>query len=622
MLSDRTPWGLPEPLLRPSKTFTDPIHGEIRITELERLIIDSPAFQRLRHVKQLGMTLKVFPGAEHSRFTHSLGTLQAAQKILDRVVRAVEGADRQRSLLDDWREDGVFEIRFREATVLARLTALIHDLTHVPFGHTIEDDLEVLTSHDKNEARFEALWLTLPSEVRSAVEPALSQAPIQGRNDSLFAELRAIVLDKVKDAQVKSLYPFVGDVVNNAICADLLDYLARDHYFTGLPIALGDRFMDSFFIAPRDIQSEYAERLVLSVNRRGEFRIDIVTELIKYLRYRYEATERALYHKTKLAYDAMLGKLLEMLRDEWWLEAAIAAVPGVEEFEDRWHDEEVRQLVGRLAGTAVVGTIDSTVAARMEDLFLSFGDEGLIEHLIWVYRNHLPETERQHGIADLALRIRNRNHFRMIAHAGGREVLPSAADKHAHFGSAMRRRQLERSATKWASIKPSWSVVLWIPGPNMRLKLADVLIEDRGMISKLVDRYEDAAIIARRHQELWAIRIYATDEVRLDEDAREIVLARLRDEMGLPFVNSQGAPVISTSRLAAERVGSRRGLGRSDIARLELHPVAARVEHATFADLELALFEAADTFASGGSELADGPKLGDAAPPDETVDPA
>lgn len=592
-----TPWGLQRRLLRQSKTVTDPIHGDIRITELERLIIDSPAFQRLRHVKQLGMTLKVFPGAEHSRFTHSLGTLQAAQKIMDRVVQALDGPDPQPSLLDDWQQDGdgVFALRFAEATVLARLTALIHDLTHVPFGHTIEDDLEVLVSHDKNVERFEALWATLSDEVRAAIETATSQLPLDGRNASLFAELQAIVLDKVKDRQVASLYPFVGDVVNNTICADLLDYLSRDHYFTGLPIALGDRFMDSFFIAPREIQSEYAERLVLAVNRRGEFRIDIVTELIKYLRYRYEATERALYHKTKLAYDAMLGKLLEMLRDEWWLEEAVDAAPVAADFEERWHDEKLRQRVADLAGPEAVSTIDSTVTSRMEDMFLSFGDEGLIEHLIWMYRVSPPVGERQHGISDLVLRIRNRDHFRMIAHAGGPEVLPSAGDKHAHFGSAAKRRELERSATKWADIKPSWSVVLWVPGPNMRLKLADVLIEDRGMISKLVDRYEDAQIIAKRHQELWAVRIYATDEVRLDEDAREIVLARLRDEMGLPLVNSQGAPVITTSRLAAERVGSKSGLGRADIARLEGHPVAARAEHATFRDLELALTEVADT---------------------------
>jgi HD superfamily phosphohydrolase len=595
MDNEPTPWGLPSRLLRQSKTVTDPIHGDIRITELERLIIDSPAFQRLRHVKQLGMTLKVFPGAEHSRFTHSLGTLQAAQKIMDRVVQALDGPAPQHSLLDDWHDDGVFDLRFAEATVLARLTALIHDLTHVPFGHTIEDDLQVLLSHDKNVARFGALWATLPDEVRTAVEPATSQLPLDGRNASLYAELQAIVLDKVEDLQVKSLYPFVGDVVNNTICADLLDYLSRDHYFTGLPIALGDRFMDSFFIAPRDIQSEYAERLVLAVNRRGEFRIDIVTELTKYLRYRYEATERALYHKTKLAYDAMLGKLLEMLRDEWWLEVALGAVPAVSVFEERWHDEKLREHVADLGGSETVDTIDATVSSRMEDMFLAFGDEGLIEHLIWMYRITPPEGERQQGIADLALRIRNRDHFRMIAHAGGREVLPSATDKHAHFGSAEKRRELERSATKWAEIKPSWSVVLWVPGPNMRLKLADVLIEDRGMISKLVDRYEDAEIIAKRHQELWAVRVYATDDVRLDEDAREIVLARLRDEMGLPFVNNQGAPVITTSRLAAERVGSQNGLGRADIARLEAHPVAARAGHATFHDLELALLEVAAT---------------------------
>lgn len=590
-----TPWGLPVGLLLPSKTITDPIHGDIRLTELERLIVDSPAFQRLRHVKQLGMTLKVFPGAEHSRFTHSLGTLEAAQKILDRVVGAANGPNPTRTLLDDWRDDNTYELKLAEATVLARLTALIHDLTHVPFGHTIEDDLQVLVSHDKNVARFDRLYATLPASVRTAIESATSQAPVAGRCSSLHDELQAIVLDKVKEKQVVSLYPFVGDVVNNTICADLLDYLRRDHYFTGLPIALGERFMDSFFIAPRDLQSEYAERLILSLTRHGEFRIDIVTELIKYLRYRYEATERALYHKTKLAYDAMLGKLLEMLRDDRWLRAATDRFDQLAEFAERMHDEALRDKVTELGGPAVVTELDEKVANELEDLFLSFGDEGLIEHIVWQYEQ-LPELNtRQAGIAELAERLRNRRHFRMLAHAGGREVLPAANDKHKQFGSAGARRALERRAAKWAGIEPAWRIVLWVPGPNMRLKLADVLIEDRGMISKLVERYDDAEIIARRHQELWAVRVYASDEVRLDEDAREIVLAKLRDEMGLPFVNSRGEPVISTSRLVAERVGAARGLGRAQIARLESHGLAARAGSMTFADLQLAVDEVAAT---------------------------
>lgn len=594
-LADPTPWNLPRDLLAPAKTITDPIHGDIRLTELERQIVDSPAFQRLRNVKQLGMTLKVFPGAEHSRFTHSLGTLAAAQKILDCVVGATHGPGASKSLLDEWRADDTYELRLAEATVLARVTALIHDLTHVPFGHTIEDDLEVLVSHDKNTERFERLYATLPQQVRSAIEGATSQHPVDGRESALYRELEAIVLDKVEAKGVNSLYPFVGDVVNNTICADLLDYLQRDHYMTGLSIALGDRFMDSFYIAPSTIRSQYAGRLVLAVTRRGEFRIDVVTELIKYLRYRYEATERALYHKTKLAYDAMLGKLLEMYRDERWMAAALQQLPDLQHFPGRMNDGLLRTRVEAADGGAqVVEDLDKLVTDELEELFLSFGDEGLIEHLIWQHRQSPPTNERQEGIAQLATRLRDRHHFRMLARAGGPEVLPAAEDKHKEFGNAGARRELERTAAKWAGIDPAWSVVLWIPGPSMRLKLADVLIEDRGMISKLVDRYEDAAIIARRHQELWAVRVYATEEVRLDEDAREIVLAHLRDEVGLPFTNVAGEPVISTSRLVAERVGSEKGLSRAQIVELENYGVAARSESTTFEDLEAAVSEAAE----------------------------
>ncbi len=590
---EATPWGLDPDLLAPSKTFTDPIHGDIRLTELERQIVDSPAFQRLRHVKQLGTTLKVFPGAEHSRFTHSLGTLQAAQDILDRIVGASHGPNAPESLLDEWRKAGNYELRLAEATVLARLTALIHDLTHVPFGHTIEDDLKVLQPHDENVDRYESLYSTLPERVRGAIDGATSTIEESGRCLSLRQELDAIVLDKVEDKEVNSLYPFVGDVVNNTICADLLDYLKRDHYFTGLPIALGERFMDSFYIAPSTIRSEYAERLILAVTRQGEFRIDIVTELIKYLRYRYEATERALYHKTKLAFDAMLGKLLEMLRDESWQRHALERYQGLSDDPDHRHDDWLRARVEELGGSDAVHGIDAEVSTELEGLFLRFGDEGLIEHLIWVLDERgEARSEREDGVRDLALRIRNRDHYRMLAHAGGREVLPASNDKHNQYGTAPERRRLERTAAKWAGIDPAWSIVLWVPSPKMRLKLADVLIEDRGMISKLVERYEDAEIIARRHQELWAVRVYASAEVHEDADKREIVLAKLRDDMGLPFVDTDGRPVTDTSRLVAERIVSRHQLERSELAAIEDLTAAARAEHLAFEDLELAAEEA------------------------------
>jgi hypothetical protein len=66
-MRDSNPWGLPSDLLETSKVITDPVHGDIFVNELERRIIDSPAFQRLRRIHQLGTTHLVYPGATHTR---------------------------------------------------------------------------------------------------------------------------------------------------------------------------------------------------------------------------------------------------------------------------------------------------------------------------------------------------------------------------------------------------------------------------------------------------------------------------------------------------------------------------------------------------------------------------
>ena len=86
-------------------------------------------------------------------------------------------------------------------------------------------------------------------------------------------------------------YPFVADLVTNTICADLLDYLPRDHTYTGLPAALGQRFMTAFYVVPGEEGDEerlYPERMALRISHHGRERQDISSELLKHLRYRYE----------------------------------------------------------------------------------------------------------------------------------------------------------------------------------------------------------------------------------------------------------------------------------------------------------------------------------------------
>ena len=171
------PWGLDAALLQADKVVTDPIHGDIYLSRLERWVADSPPMQRLRRVRQLGTTHLVYPGATHSRFSHSLGALRVAQDLLDAVIDQRHGPLVAKDLFSEWEADPEqYELRVAEATVLARLGALLHDLGHVPFGHTIEDDLGILEAHDKNITRYNTLWSRFPEKLRNALPEELVAA--------------------------------------------------------------------------------------------------------------------------------------------------------------------------------------------------------------------------------------------------------------------------------------------------------------------------------------------------------------------------------------------------------------------------------------------------------------
>src|ERR1041384_2047612 len=96
------------------KLIRDAVHGDIEIGTLEVELLDTPEFQRLRGIKQLGTAYLVFPSALHTRFEHSVGTSWMACRLIQSLRRShAISADEER---------------------LARVTALLHDITHIPFG--------------------------------------------------------------------------------------------------------------------------------------------------------------------------------------------------------------------------------------------------------------------------------------------------------------------------------------------------------------------------------------------------------------------------------------------------------------------------------------------------------
>src|SRR5690606_24199073 len=145
-----------------------------------------------RGIKQLGTAYLVYPGCTHTRFDHSLGTLAAAERILQALRR--KG---QRVTSDDAR--------------LIRIAALVHDVTHIPFGHTFEDERKVFPGHDT------------PLRCRRFLS--------RGELGEAFDQL---VLQEAVYALLTYPSDWRGQVVSGTLVAVLLDYLRRDSYFAGL----------------------------------------------------------------------------------------------------------------------------------------------------------------------------------------------------------------------------------------------------------------------------------------------------------------------------------------------------------------------------------------------------
>lgn len=170
----------------------DPIHGFIELNEIEKEIIDSLVFQRLRNIKQLATAYLVYPGATHTRFSHSLGTLFLASKMAEHFS------------LDE------------SENLIVRVCALLHDVGHFPFSHDSELVLsKYVGTHEENAKR--------------KIEKS---------------ELKDILLKFFSKTEVSKISNFnslkLFDLISSDIGADRMDYLNRDAYYTGVAYGIID----------------------------------------------------------------------------------------------------------------------------------------------------------------------------------------------------------------------------------------------------------------------------------------------------------------------------------------------------------------------------------------------
>lgn len=210
------------------KVMNDNIHGQITLTRVEARILETPYFQRLRWIKQLGFTFYIFPGATHTRHAHVLGVVHIMDQILNSIGHATP-------------EDKLFNPRIRDEKTIfhrtMRLAAMLHDIGTMPFSHTIEiaymkywreqetfkkkakytASHEILGSHIIQNTNFDDGITKILLE--EGIDPKLLSEIISGKSSNLLA----------------------NQLIHSDVDADRMDYLLRDAHYTGINLGMYDK---------------------------------------------------------------------------------------------------------------------------------------------------------------------------------------------------------------------------------------------------------------------------------------------------------------------------------------------------------------------------------------------
>ena len=240
----------------------DPIHDFVRVYDNELKIIDTPIFQRLRRIRQLSGAHLIYPGAQHTRFEHSLGVMHIASMAGQALAeKGVVSSDDIQNL---------------------RLAGLLHDIGHGPFSHLFEEIFE-----EKRKISHEDLGrdIILKTEIGDIISK-------NGFDKKLITKL----------AFGDSKLQFMNEIISGVLSADIMDYLLRDGYFTGAEHAKIDHHRLTHSL---DV---YKNKLALDKSSLVNFETMMIS--------RYQMFKAVYFHKTVRAGEVMLLEAMDLAEGE------------------------------------------------------------------------------------------------------------------------------------------------------------------------------------------------------------------------------------------------------------------------------------------------------------------
>ena len=269
------------------RTIFDTLHGHITLNRVEARILETPYYQRLRWIRQLGFSFYIFPGATHTRHAHALGVLHVMHRVLHAIGLAVPDEKFFNPSATD--EKTIFHR-------MMRLAAMLHDIGTMPFSHTIE---LAYINHWKEQQRLKtpkyvASHETLGSHIilntdfdggitrilkEEGIDPHMLSKIIAGQSDSLVA----------------------NQLMHSDIDADRMDYLLRDAYFTGVKLGL----YDIDFLIKSMAVSDHRGRTALCM------REEAMTTVDSFLVSRYFWYSQIISDGTSYKFDLIAAKIYQ-----------------------------------------------------------------------------------------------------------------------------------------------------------------------------------------------------------------------------------------------------------------------------------------------------------------------
>jgi HD superfamily phosphohydrolase len=287
------------------KGIADPIHGSIRLTPLERNILQIPVLNRLHHIEQMSTAFLVFPGAHNSRFAHCVGTLHGGGLMISHLV--------------DGLSNSTFGELFpgmkrRDVIQSTRLACLLHDLGHGPLSHISEDIMTRCLVEDHKSELSEAQKLLDCADINKLhvheyyshkliLESEVGQE-IEKQSLSARAVASLLVKRKLRRTWTSEGHRILRRIVSSQIDADRMDYLLRDGYATGVPYGTVDihRLISNLLIF-KDKSGEFK----LAIHERAQSTIEHILNA-RFMMYKWVYA-----HHVVVACDELMKQAMDRL---------------------------------------------------------------------------------------------------------------------------------------------------------------------------------------------------------------------------------------------------------------------------------------------------------------------